>query len=134
MGCTRMGVTSVGMMASFPHVKKRVLEFDTQVRYSNLIVDALLSINGTTVLSEYPRKHTLTRVNTVESFDKVAKNHKKKGFFLTSALRDQGIAGILAGSTKVWKYNTYGVTEEQAKHVARSFVEIAEKEGLTVSS
>lgn len=134
MGCTLMGVTSVGMMASFPHVKKRVKEFDAQVRYSNLIVDALLSIEGTKVISEYPRKHTLTRVNTIESFDKVAKTHKKKGFFLTSALRERGIAGILAGSTKVWKFNTYGVSKEQAEHVARSFVEIAETEGLPVSS
>lgn len=134
MGCTLMGVTSVGMMASFPHVKKRVKEFDAQVRYSNLIVDALLSIDGTKVVSEYPRKHTLTRVNTIESFDKVAKTHKKKGFFLTSALRERGITGILSGSTKVWKFNTYGVSKEQAEHVARSFVDIAEKEGLPVSS
>lgn len=130
MGCTLMGVTSVGMMASFPHVKKRVREFDSQVRHVNRIVDALLTIEGTKVQSEYPRKHTLTRMNTTESFDLVAKTHKKRGFFLTSALRERGIVGILAGSTRVWKFNSYGITEEQAGYVADAFVDIAQQEGL----
>lgn len=134
MGCTLMGVTSVGMMASFPHVKRRVKEFDTQIQYANRIVDALLSIIGTKVLSEYPRKHTLTRMNTTDSFDTIAKTHKKKGFFLTSALRDRGITGILAGSTRVWKFNSYGITKEQADYVAESFLEIAQTEGLPCSS
>ncbi|MCA1916736.1 O-phospho-L-seryl-tRNA:Cys-tRNA synthase [Methanospirillum hungatei] len=133
MGCTLMGVTSVGMMASFPHVKRRVKEFDAQVQYVNRIVDALLTIEGTKVQSEYPRKHTLTRMNTTDSFDTVARTHKKKGFFLTSALRERGIAGILAGSTRVWKFNSYGITSEQADYIAESFIEIAEKEGLACS-
>lgn len=133
MGCTLMGVTSVGMMASFPHVKKRVKEFNAQVKCVNRIVDALLTIDGTKVQSEYPRKHTLTRMNTTDSFDTVAKTHKKRGFFLTSALRERGITGILAGSTRVWKFNSYGITSEQADYVAESFVEIAEKEGLACS-
>ncbi len=133
MGCTLMGVTSVGMMASFPHVKRRVKEFDAQVQYVNRIVDALLTIEGTKVQSEYPRKHTLTRMNTTDSFDTVAKTHKKKGFFLTSALRERGITGILPGSTRVWKFNSYGITSEQADYIAESFIEIAEKEGLVCS-
>ena len=133
MGCTLMGVTSVGMMASFPHVKRRVKEFDTQVRYANQIVDALLSIEGTKVQSGYFRMHTLTRMNTIDSFDKVAKTHKKRGFFLTSALRERGITGILAGSTRVWKFNSYGINKEQAEHVSKSFIEIAEREGLPLS-
>lgn len=133
MGCTLMGVTSVGMMASFPHVKKRVKEFDAQVQYVNRIVDALLTIEGTKVQSEYPRKHTLTRMNTTDSFDTIAKTHKKRGFFLTSALRERGIAGILAGSTRVWKFNSYGITREQADYIAESFIEIAQTEGLACS-
>ncbi|MDD1724198.1 MAG: O-phospho-L-seryl-tRNA:Cys-tRNA synthase [Methanospirillum sp.] len=130
MGCTLMGVTSMGMMASFPHVRERVKRYGDEVKHSNLIVDALLSIEGTKVLSEYPRRHTLTRMNTVNSFDTVAKTHKKKGYFLTSALLERGITGILAGSTKVWKYNSYGLTDDQARYVADSFVDIAKKEGL----
>ncbi len=132
MGCTLMGAPSIGMMASFPHVKKRVKEFEAHVARSNKIVDALCSIEGTQVLSEYPRKHTLTRMNTVESFDKVAQTHKKKGFFLHSALKAKKITGIIAGSTKVWKFNTYGLTEAQADYVADAFVDIAKDNGLAI--
>jgi len=133
MGCTLMGVTAVGMMASFPHVRERVHQFETQVRYTNQIVDALLSIDGTEVMSEYPRRHTLTRMDTSNSFDTVAKGHRKKGFYLISALRGRGITGIIPGSTRVWKMNPYGLTEKQASYLAQSFQEIASENGLTVS-
>ncbi len=132
MGCTLMGAPSVGMMASFPHVKNRVLEYDAQVARTNLIVDALCSVEGTAVMSEYPRKHTLTRMNTVETFDRIAQTHKKKGFFLYSALKEKGIIGIIPGSTRVWKFNSYGISEAQAQYIADTFVDIARAEGLSV--
>lgn len=133
MGCTLMGVTSVGMMASFPHVKERVLKYDQYLARCNLIVDALCSIEGTRVMSECPRRHPLTRMNTTDSFDTIAKTHKKRGFFLLSALRERGITGLIAGSTKVWKFNPYGLTDAQAAYVAEAFVEIAETEGIVIN-
>jgi Sep-tRNA:Cys-tRNA synthetase len=133
MGCTLMGVTLMGMMASFPAVKERVKHWEHEIQKSRIVTDALLSIEGTVVQSEYPRTHTLTRVNTIESFDKVANTHKKRGFFLSSELKKRGIVGIIPGSTRVWKYNTYGLTDMQTRHVAESFVTIAEENGLTVN-
>ena len=59
MGCTLMGVTLVGMMASFPHVKERTKHFDRELANDRIVMEALLSIEGTTCLSEYPRKHTI---------------------------------------------------------------------------
>ncbi|MDK2916113.1 MAG: Sep-tRNA:Cys-tRNA synthetase [Euryarchaeota archaeon] len=132
MGCTLMGVTVVGMMASFPHVKERVKRWDTEVAHSQAVIDALLSIEGTTVLSDYPRQHTLTRVDTRGSFDKVAQQHKKRGFFLSSDLKKRGIIGVIPGSTKVWKFNTFGLTEKQIRHIGESFVEIARENGLNI--
>ena len=90
----------------------------------------LLSVEGTTCLSEYPRKHTMTRINTIASFDKVAQTHKKRGYYLQSALEEKGITGVIPGATKVWKFNTYGTTRKQAEYLARSFVEIARENGL----
>ncbi len=133
MGCTLMGVTVIGMMASFPHVRERVKHWDTEVARSRRIVDALLSIEGTRVLSDYPRSHTLTRIDTRSSFDKVAEVHKKRGFFLSSDLKKRGITGVIPGSTKVWKFNTYGLTEKQAGHVADAFVEIARENNLSIT-
>ena len=133
MGCTLMGVTLIGMMASFPHVKERVKHWERHLANSRMVVDSLLAIDGTKVQSEYPRKHTLTRIDTMESFDRVAKNHKKKGFFLTSALKEKGIAGTIPGATRVWKFNTYGMTDAQARYTARAFQDIARDNGLIVS-
>jgi Sep-tRNA:Cys-tRNA synthetase len=133
MGCTLMGVTVVGMMASVPAVRERVLRWDEEVAISNEITDTLLSIGGTAVQSEMPRRHTLTRIDTRDSFDEVAQQHKKRGFFLYSELRSRGITGIIPGSTRVWKYNTYGISRRQAAYVATAFKEIAEENGLNVS-
>lgn len=132
MGCTLMGVTVVGMMASFPHIRERVKHWETEVAHSQAVVDALLSIEGTKVLSDYPRQHTLTRIDTRESFDKVARQHKKRGFFLSSDLKKRGITGVIPGSTRVWKFNTFGLTEKQIRHVGESFVEIARDNGLNI--
>jgi Sep-tRNA:Cys-tRNA synthetase len=96
-------------------------------------MEALLSIEGTKVLSEYPRKHTLTRVDTTGSFDRLAEVHKKKGFYFSSALSEKGIFGIIPGATRVWKFNTYGMTRKQAQYLADAFVVVARENGLAVT-
>lgn len=133
MGCTLMGATLVGMMASFPHVKERVKHFDRELANHKTVTDALVSIAGTKILSEYPRKHTMTRVDTTASFDSVAETHKKRGYYLSSALEEKGITGVIPGATKVWKFNTYGMTGKQAAHLASAFVEIARENGIAAS-
>ncbi len=132
MGCTLMGATLVGLMASFPQVKERVKQFDRELANNRIVMDALLSIEGTTILSETPRRHTLTRVDTISSFDRVAESHKKRGFYLSTALEERGITGVIPGATKIWKFNTYGMTGKQAQHLADAFVAIARENGLTV--
>ncbi|HJJ89071.1 MAG TPA: O-phospho-L-seryl-tRNA:Cys-tRNA synthase [Methanocorpusculum sp.] len=133
IGCSLMGAPIVGMLASFPKVKARVEHFNEELKNSKIIVDALKSIEGTKILSEYPRKHTLTRVDTTGSFDVVAQNHKKRGFFLSSELSKKGITGIIPGATKIWKFNTYGLTRKQAEYVAETYLAIAEKNGLRIA-
>ncbi|MCW3131240.1 MAG: O-phospho-L-seryl-tRNA:Cys-tRNA synthase [Candidatus Methanospirare jalkutatii] len=132
LGCTLMGATLVTMMASFPKVKERVKHWDEEVRKSNFFCDEFLRIAGNKILSEFPRKHTLTKVDTRESFDKIAKTHKRRGFFLSDELKKRGIVGEFAGSTKVWKLNTYGLSWEQVKYLADAFKEIALKYNLNV--
>lgn len=133
IGCSLMGAPIVGLLASFPRVKARVEHFDEEMANSKIVVDALKSIEGTKILSEYPRKHTLTRVDTTGSFDVVAQTHKKRGFFLSSALGKKGITGIIPGATKIWKFNTYGMTRKQAEYVADAYLTIAEDNGLRVA-
>ena len=54
MGCTLMGATLVGMMASFPHVRERVKHFDRELENNRVVTEALLSIDGTKILSRVP--------------------------------------------------------------------------------
>jgi Sep-tRNA:Cys-tRNA synthetase len=134
MGCTLMGATLIGMMASFPHVKERVEHFDRELENNRMVLEALLSVSGTKILSEYPRTHTLTRVDTIASFDSVAESHKKRGFYFSGALEEKGIVGVIPGATKVWKFNTYGATTKQAAFLADAFVTIAAENGLPLNT
>jgi Sep-tRNA:Cys-tRNA synthetase len=132
LGCTLMGGTLLSMIASFPTVKERVLHWDEQVKRSNYFIDRLLRISGSKVLSEYPRKHTLTKVDTTGSFDTVAKTHKRRGFYFSDELSSHGIVGEFAGATRTWKLNTYGLNEKQVHYLADVFTEIAEKYEIPV--
>lgn len=134
LGCTLMGGSLISMMASFPKVKERVKHWDDEVRKSNYFINELLRIEGSKCLSEYPRKHTLTKVDTTESFDRIARTHKRRGFYFSDELKDRKIIGEFAGSTKTWKLNTYGLTWDQIKYLANAFIDIAEKYKLPVIS
>ena len=130
LGCTLMGGNILAMMASFPTVRRRVEEWGEYVTKSNYVVDALLSIKANMCFSEYPRKHTLSKVDTTGSFDTVARTHKRRGFFLSDELKQRGIVGAFSGATRAWKLNTYGLSWDQIRYVADAFKEIAGKYGL----
>ncbi|APH38304.1 O-phospho-L-seryl-tRNA:Cys-tRNA synthase [Methanohalophilus halophilus] len=133
MGCTLMGGTLLAMMASFPHVKKRTQKWDEQVRNSNRFMEEFLKIEGNKVISEYPRRHTLTKVDTTQTFDKVAKEHKRRGFFLSDELSQLGVVGMFPGATRAWKLNTYGLSREKIDYLSDAFKEIAVKYNLNVN-
>jgi len=133
LGCTLMGGTLLSMMASFPAVKARTLKWDDEVKKSNYFIDRLLKITGSKVLSEYPRKHTLTKVDTTGSFDTVAQAHKRRGFYFSDELSSRGIVGEFAGATRTWKLNTYGLNEKQIRYLGDAFTEIAEKYEIPVA-
>lgn len=132
LGCTLMGAPLLTMMASFPTVKERTKRWDEEVKKSNYFIDKLLCVKGSKVQSEYPRKHSLSKVDTTESFDKVARKHKRRGFFLGDELKERGIAGVIPGATRNWKLNTYGLTWEQMKSLGDAFIDIATKYDLEV--
>ncbi len=134
LGCTLMGGTLLSMIASFPTVKARTLKWEDEVRRSNSFLDRFLKITGNKVLSEYPRKHTLTKVDTTGSFETVAKTHKRRGFYFSDELSSRGIVGEFAGATRTWKLNTYGLNDRQIRYIADAFVEIAETYELHVSN
>lgn len=132
LGCTLMGSNMIAMMASFPEIKRRVQKWEEELEKANYLMEEFLKIEGNKILSEMPRKHTLVKVDTRDSFDKIAKNHDRRGYFLYDELKERGIIGITPGMTRKWKMNPYGLTWNQIKHVAESFKNIARKYDLQV--
>ncbi|RLF16158.1 MAG: O-phospho-L-seryl-tRNA:Cys-tRNA synthase [Thermoprotei archaeon] len=132
LGCTLMGAVAIAMMLSFPHVKERVKRWGEEVERSNFFVKEFMKIEGCRILSELPRKHTLTYVDTTESFDKVARTHRRRGYFLFDELVKRRVIGVFPGSTRRWKLNVYGLTWDQVRHVAWAFKDIARSYGLKV--
>ncbi len=132
MGCTLMGANLIAMMASFPAVQERVKHWDEEVKKINYFSREFLKIRGNKILSEMPRKHTLTKVDTIESFDKIARTHKRRGFFFSDELKKRRIVGEFAGATRAWKLNTYGLTWDQVKYLAQALQDIAKKYGIKV--
>jgi Sep-tRNA:Cys-tRNA synthetase len=130
LGCTVMGAPLIAMMASFPKVKERVKHWDNEVEKANYFASEFLKIEGCKISSEMPRKHTLTKVDSTGSFDKVAQTHKKKGYFLYDELEKRKITGIFPGATREYKLNTFGLSWEQIKYLSKAFKEIAEQNGI----
>ncbi|MEN6518978.1 MAG: O-phospho-L-seryl-tRNA:Cys-tRNA synthase [Methanospirillum sp.] len=133
LGCTLMGANLIAMMASFPAVRERTRHWSEEVERSNFFIGRLLAIEGSRVLSEYPRKHTLTKVDTTGSFDTVAKTHKRRGFYFSDELSSRGIVGEFAGATRTWKLNTYGLSWKQVRYLADTFIEVAEKYRIPIT-
>ncbi len=133
MGCTLMGANLIAMMASFPRIRERVKHWDDEVKKINYFINEFNKIEGNKVISEMPRKHTLTKVDTSGSFDKIARTHKRRGFFFSDELKKRRIVGEFAGATRQWKLNTYGLTWHQIKYLAQAFQNIAKKYGIKVA-
>lgn len=133
LGCTLMGSNLIAMMASFPEVERRTKNWDDEVKKSNYFIKALLSIEGSRIMSEYPRKHALSKVDTTGSFDTIAKEHKRRGFYFSDELSARGIVGEFAGATRTWKLSTYGLSWKKVKYLAEAFTAIAEKYHLPVT-
>jgi Sep-tRNA:Cys-tRNA synthetase len=132
LGCTLMGAAMIAMMASFPTIKARVRRWDEEVEKANWFIREFLRIEGNRVLSELPRRHTLTKVDTTGSFDRIARTHRRRGYFFSDELKARRIIGEFYGATRQWKLNTYGLTWDQIRYLAGAFQDIARKYGIGV--
>lgn len=132
LGCTLMGANTITMMASFPKIKERVKDWDEELEKANYLMEEFLKIEGNKILSEMPRKHTIVKVDTRDSYDQIAKDHDRRGYFFYDELKERGIIGIFPGATRTWKMNTFGLTWDQVEHLAESFKDIAKKYDLSV--
>jgi Sep-tRNA:Cys-tRNA synthetase len=124
-GCPPVyGAPVATLMASFPHVVERVKRWGEEVDKIRWFVRELERIKDFHQLGERPRQHTLVTFET-PSFHRVAKKHRRKGFFLYEELKRRKIAGVQPGLTKMIKLNPYGLKREEVQRVIDAFHEIA---------
>ena len=126
-----MGAPIISLMASFPYVVERVKKWEEEIKKARYLVEQLEKIEGTKQLGVKPKQHTLIHVESL-GFHKVAETHKRRGFFLYDELKKRKIVGIQPGLTRHFKFNVYGLTWDEIKYVAESFLDIAKKYGLSV--
>ena len=125
LGCSARACSVLTLMVSFPSIKERVKKWDEEIKKMRWFVKEIEPL-GIKQLGETPHNHDLVFLET-PVFDKIAKKHKRKGFFLAEELKSRGIVGIKPGRTKNFKISTYGLSWDQIKYLAESFKEIVEK-------
>jgi Sep-tRNA:Cys-tRNA synthetase len=126
LGCTSRGAPVATLMASLPHVIERLKNWDKEVSSTIKFVDNMEKIDGVKQLGTRPTQHDLVRFET-PVFDKIAKKHPRRGFFLYEELKKRDIVGIKRGQTKWFKCSIYGFSQEQKDYIGNSFTEIVDK-------
>lgn len=132
LGCPPVyGAPLITLMASFPEILKRTQKevVEEESKKINYVIDNIQKIKGVRVMGKLPKVHPLTNIKT-DSFEEIAQTHPRRGFFVREEFKERGIIGMAPGISKDMKFNTYGLTWDQIKHLTNAFLEIAEKYNL----
>ena len=129
LGCTTRGTSTLTLMASFPRVRERVKDWSEEVEKARWFSDRMESLGGIKQLGEKPHNHDLLHFET-PVFHKIAKEHKRRGYYLYEELRKRKIVGIKPGKTKSFDLSTYQLTKEQLSYVLDSFEDTIKKVAL----
>ncbi|MGC9310909.1 MAG: O-phospho-L-seryl-tRNA:Cys-tRNA synthase [Candidatus Aenigmatarchaeota archaeon] len=125
LGCASRGATLMTLIASFPAVKERVKHWGEEVQKARRFSQEMEKL-GLIQLGEKPHNHDLMFFEAPILYE-ISERHRKKGFFLHSALKERGIGGIKPGRTKFFKVSTYLLTDGEIDRVIRAFSEIIEE-------
>lgn len=125
LGCSARGATIMTMIASFPHVAKRVASWETEVAKARWFSSRMEEL-GIEQLGEKPHNHDLLFFEAEPLF-KLSKTAKGGRFFLYKELKKRRIHGIRPGLTRFFKLSTFGVSKEDLKIVVEAFSDILNK-------
>ena len=125
-GCSIGALPLVSAIFSFPYVKERVKNWESEVKRIDKFADALEDLGDIMLLGERPHRHHLLHLET-PVFWEISKGHKRKGFFLAEAMLKYGIVGLHKGLSKHVKLSVYGLTDDEVGKVLNGFSDIIEK-------
>lgn len=113
------------MIASFPHVQKRVSQWESEVSKARWFASEMEHL-GLRQLGEKPHNHDLLFFEAPGLYD-LSRTAKDGRFFLYKELKSRGIHGIKPGLTRNFKISTYAVPKEQLRIVLEAFADILKK-------
>lgn len=122
LGCTARGATIMTLIASFPTVRARVLEWDREVEKARWFSEQMESL-GMIQMGDKPHNHDLIFFEAPVLYE-ISKHAKKGRFFLYKELKKRKIHGIKSGLTKYFKLSTYQLPEDDLRYVVDAFAEI----------
>ncbi len=125
LGCTVRGVPLMTLMASFPHVKERVGNWDEQVSKAQWF-SAELEKLGFIQLGDRPHRHDLLHFDAPALFE-ISKRVRERGYFLYKELKERGIWGPQPGLARSFKLSTFAADRQQLGLVVESFKAILDK-------
>lgn len=127
LGCTARGASMMTMIASFPSVVERVKHWGKEVEKARWFSSKLESL-GIQQLGEKPHNHDLMFFEALNLFE-ISQKQKDGRFFLYKEFKQKKIHGIKPGLTKHFKLSTYGLSQDELKHVADAFEDLIRKYG-----
>jgi len=125
LGCTVRGVPLMTLLASFPHVKERVDNWDEQVSKAQWF-SAELEKLGFIQLGDRPHRHDLLHFDAPALYE-ISKRVRERGYFLYKELKERGIWGPQPGLARSFKLSTFAADRQQLAFVIDSFKAILKK-------
>ncbi|MCD6145226.1 MAG: O-phospho-L-seryl-tRNA:Cys-tRNA synthase [Methanosarcinales archaeon] len=122
LGCTSRGAPIMTLIASFPTVRKRVNEWDREVKNARWFSEQMERL-GMVQMGDKPHNHDLIFFESPVLYE-ISKYMKKGRFFLYKELKRRNIHGIKAGLTKYFKLSTYELPEDDLRYVIDAFDDI----------
>jgi len=123
LGCTARGATVMTLLASFPAVAKRIMEWDKEVANARWFSEEIEKL-GLRQLGDKPHNHDLMFIESPRFFE-ISQKHPRRGYFLYDELKKRGIVGIKPGLTKNFKLSTYLLKSEELRKTVDAFADIS---------
>jgi len=125
LGCTIRGVPLITLMASFPHVKERVSNWDEQVSKAQWFSTELERL-GFKQLGEKPHRHDLLHFDAPVLYE-ISQRVRERGYLLYKELKERRIWGPQPGLARSFKLSTFAADRQQLEFVIGSFKTILNK-------
>jgi len=122
LGCTLRGAGILTMMASFPHVVKRVSRWDEEVENARWFATGMERM-GMELQGDRPHNHDLMFFKSDPLYE-ISKTAKKGRYFLYRDLKKKNVFGIKPGLTRQFKLSTYQLSREDLQTVLDAFEDI----------